>query len=286
MYVRDLNTQTTRRIDLPGVNHSSTEELLTISPSGRYGLVSIGRTPYLVDQQTNTTTPVSRFLGDSNELGLEDDGDTVLKAPSEHAPESTKGNVADLYSISRDQWTSLPCPIQRYNSENFVTVNLDNDGFAAVTSLGCRTLASGYVINLATNAVTEVIPGFCNNAGNACVESMATNETGSHFLGSLCCASLEGDENLDYDGQRIATSGLFAAHACGVSSSGRYAIYASDGVVTAYDNQTKQNTPLTEATSDSVYANCMQQSVAADGTVVYQRERDNWDDTEIILTHP
>ncbi len=287
VYIRDLDTRTTRRIDLPDVNHSSSEELLAISPSGRYGLVAPGHglPPYLVDQQANSFTPVSRYLGYSYELGLENDGDTVLKAPSEPAPGATQGNVADLYSISGDQWTSIPCPIQRYNREEFAFVNLDNDGFAAVSSYGCRPLASGYEINLATNAVAEVIPGFCNNGGNACVESMATNETGSHFVASLCCTNLEGDESLDYDGQRVLTA--HEVRACGLSSSGRYAVYRLGSTLGVYDSQTRQSAPLTEPEDGEVYDYCAHQSVTADGTVVYQRQTGNdWDDTQVLLTHP
>jgi hypothetical protein len=286
VYVRDLDTKTTRRIDLPGVNRESGEELLAISPSGRYGLVNNnGSIPYLVDRQTNTITQVPRYLGRSYELGLEDDGDTVLKLASGPAPGSMRGNVADLYSISKDQWTSIPCPIERYNREGFVMVNLDNDGFAAVSSLGCRALASGYEINLATNSVSEVIPGLCNNGGNACVESIATNETGSAFVASLCCAILHGEDSLDFDGLNLATSPNIEA--CGVSESGRYAIYSSAGVISAYDDETERSAPLTETAGGTVYATCSRQSVTADGTVVYQREpEDDWEGSQILLAHP
>jgi subtilisin family serine protease len=288
VYIRDLVAKTTRRIDLPGANHQTGEELLAISPSGRYALVgfSYGSIPYLVDQQTGSITQVSRFLGYPGEFGLEDDGDTVLKAPSEPTPGSNRGNVADLYSISKDEWTSLPCPIERYNREDIANVNLDNSGFAGVASYGCRSLSTGYVINLATNAVDEVIPGFCNNLGNVCVEALAANETGSTYFASLCCADLQGSSSLDFDGRRLGEP-LHDVHVCGVSESGRYAIYGSAGVIYAYDDVTKGTTPLTESTGGGNYASCWRQSVTSGGTVVYTRQFENeWAGSQILLAHP
>ncbi len=245
VYIRDYVAGTTRRIDLPDVRHDSSEELLAISPSGRYGLVRVNRgIPYLVDQSNQSVTSVGQYLGESQSLGLEDDGDTIMTGPSNHPEGSERGNVVDLFSISTGVRTPLPCPTERYDNEDFIKVNLDNSGFAGVSSMGCRYQASGYTINLATHAVNEVIPGLCNNLGNACVEDFATNETGSDFLNAICCSDFEGHGSEWLNNKKLAIGGVFDLDSCGVSSSGRYAIYDGGGEIRDYDEENGQTTVL------------------------------------------
>jgi len=259
VYVRNLHTATTERIDLPEVRHDQDEELVAMSPSGHYAVMRArGGTAYLYDHQNEEFTAIPRFLGYAHEAGLESDGDTMILAPS------LPGSIVDVYSISRNEITRIPCPFGLSNGYLSARIALDNDSFAGISSEGCRYLMSGYVLNLATGQVREAIPGRCNNLGNACIDALATDESGINVFAEILSGN--GTFSAYLNGSLTGTE---VRNICGLSASGRHAIAVRDGGLSAYDAQDEQTTVISPPNDSGTPIGCQPQSVAADGTVAY-----------------
>jgi subtilisin family serine protease len=269
VYVRDLATETTERIDLPQIRHDQAEELVTISPSGRFAAIRpAAGSASLYDRESREFTPIPRFVGYRYEAGLESDGDTMVLSPS------SAGSIVDIYSISRNEVTHVPCPAGLSNGYLSTQINLDNDTFAGISSEGCRYLLSGYVLDLANGEAREAIAGHCNNLGNACVDALATDEGGVDVFAEILASG--GSFNAYLNGNLIGTE---ARSICGLSESGRYAIAVIDGVLRSYDSQESQSTVISPTDGSDPYIYCNPQSVSANGTTAYT------DGDTVLLAH-
>src|SRR5208283_811914 len=125
--------------------------LLTVSPNGRFAVVALNGSPYVVDRRTGATAQVSECCFDlSNNprwgWGLEDDGRTLLLGIS----------VGAFYDIFTHTYTYLKCPdgvppnspLEYRDS----TVYLDNANVAGIATEACGDDLSGsqagYLIDL------------------------------------------------------------------------------------------------------------------------------------------
>jgi hypothetical protein len=294
VYVRDLAAGVTERIALLGIAGES-DYLNAISPSGRYAYISVwapGRnaTGYVVDRTTQAAT-AAPYLFDSREqsVGIEDDGDTVIFGYN--------FSLGLVYHVSTGTLTPLTCPdgSPPNGFTGAARVSLTNSAFAAMASAACTSKSSGYILNLSTMTLTLVASANCSfNLGEVCVDSISVDDDGLRYASSHLMQTAIGVISGQYLNQRLIPGTLdFSSNLCGVAGDGGIVDYVSYAHLYAYHATTDDSTVV--ATHDGPQdelgggLGCTMQSVARDGTVVYEDATEDAQaitQGQVLIAHP
>ena len=255
VYVRNLTTHTTCRIDLPGAGSGSYEALEAISPNGRYAIVFGGAGQYVVDEVTGATTAIPYLVfylccGSAHHFsyGIENDGRTIVAGQA----------AGEIYDAVTGELTQLKCPNGQEPNPNATDyVDLENTRYAGVVGDGCGVEA-GYTMNLATNTLMETAKYDCEGKlVFPCIFELIPSEEGSHVLSSSAVG-------LRYDGKKIGDY----PYLCGLTQNGEHAVFDGTGVE-EYDARTATLQPVPGIGSE---AGCWKQAVSSSGEIVYSIE--------------
>jgi hypothetical protein len=256
VYVRNLATHTTCRVDVPGAESGDLEWLEAISPDGRYAMISGNSGQRVVDEVTGVLSPAIPYLvnypccaaAHRSNYGLEDDGRTLLAGHG----------AGEFYDVMTGLLTQVKCPNEEEpNTSAIADIDLENPRYAGVVGSSCGTEA-GYTLDLATNAMRETAPYDCEGGLYfPCLFFLIPSEVGSHLI-------ISSGVGVRYDGTKIASGG----YVCGLTETGEHGVIDTNRIE-EYDAAAATLKPVPDIGSA---ASCWKQSVSTLGEIVYEIE--------------
>jgi lysophospholipase L1-like esterase len=266
VFVRDLHTKATRRIDIEG--HPAVR-VWAISPNGRFAVLSAaglsGVYKYDVQNGTAVRLPVNAPSSDAQDTAISDDGNTVF--------------VDEALLQGSQPLASLVCPDGKAVAWGGVlSASMDASGKQLLfTTDRCGSpKMSAYKQDFVARTTQALYTGTgCDNwIGNVCVQDVLLSRDGKHYVLSVPGHPKAGvPDYIIVDGARIQlndTSVPYGGLLCGLGDDGKSVVMSLGDRLAAWQ-QGSSSLNAVRAERNGLEL-CRRGSVASGGAVAYFRD--------------